>query len=863
MRLLKSLFIFLGLLISLLVMATHNRAGEITFKQINDFTYEITVITYTSSLPGAADRPFLYVDFGDELAQDVARVEKVPLPNDYYWNKYVVEHTFPGIGTYEIVVEDPNRNYGVNNIPNSVYVVFTIQTILKIDPVLGYNNTPVLLNPPIDRAARSHLFVHNPVAYDPDGDSITFKLTECLGNEGEPIPGYEFPVASDTFFMEAVSGNLIWNTPMETGSFNVAINIEEWREGYKIGNIVRDMQIDVFDTENQPPINHPIEECCIQAGDTLSFEIESSDANSDSIQLTLLGGPVVFDDYPAEELEILESVPGYTKTRFFWPTHWSHIRHRPYNFVVKAIDINEDISLVDIDNFSVKIIGAAPKKLQAFPNTNSVNLQWYSSEHENIKSYRVYRKVDSSDYEFDKCQQGLEDSLGFVYLGNTNSANDTVFLDNNNEEGLDQGNLYCYRVVAEYTDGALSYPSNEVCVELEKGTPLIINTSVLETSETEGKVFLRWLVPRFGINDFPGPYRYIISRAIGEDDFQVIDSTLTELNDSVYIDSLVNTIDSRVYYRIETFNLTPRIQIGHTSYSSTVFMTTQSSHATLELNFLKNVPWFIDQYNIYRKSNSEFELIDSTENNYYRDTGLINDQEYFYKLEAKGYLSTDKQNVTNINWSSVVSGIPYDNQAPEKPHISLQVNCEDYSNLLSWEYEGGIQSEDISQFYIYYSNLIGASFTKIDSVSVNSNWNYLHIPELNPGGHYGISAVDYNFNESSIANIIAPDTCGLYVLPNVFTPNNDYVNDILKPVKAELSYIERIDFKLYNRIGVKVFETTDPAINWDGKINDRTVSPGVYFYVCDIYERRSIGVLHGTPLSGFIYILTGDKEGRE
>ena len=36
--------------------ATHNRAGEITYRQLSDLTYEITITTFTYTL-SLADRP--------------------------------------------------------------------------------------------------------------------------------------------------------------------------------------------------------------------------------------------------------------------------------------------------------------------------------------------------------------------------------------------------------------------------------------------------------------------------------------------------------------------------------------------------------------------------------------------------------------------------------------------------------------------------------------------------------------------------------------------------------------------------------------------------------------------------------------
>jgi gliding motility-associated-like protein len=74
-------------------------------------------------------------------------------------------------------------------------------------------------------------------------------------------------------------------------------------------------------------------------------------------------------------------------------------------------------------------------------------------------------------------------------------------------------------------------------------------------------------------------------------------------------------------------------------------------------------------------------------------------------------------------------------------------------------------------------------------------------------------------------------------LPNVFTPNNDTYNDLFTPYPGYTS-VDRIDIQIFNRWGVLVFESFDPAINWDGK--DKTskmeCASGVYFYICDVYE---------------------------
>ena len=64
--------LLLLLLNGLFLSATHNRAGEITYVQLSDLTYEITLttFTYTKSL---ADRPQLDVNWGDNSISTASR----------------------------------------------------------------------------------------------------------------------------------------------------------------------------------------------------------------------------------------------------------------------------------------------------------------------------------------------------------------------------------------------------------------------------------------------------------------------------------------------------------------------------------------------------------------------------------------------------------------------------------------------------------------------------------------------------------------------------------------------------------------------------------------------------------------------
>ena len=64
-------------------------------------------------------------------------------------------------------------------------------------------------------------------------------------------------------------------------------------------------------------------------------------------------------------------------------------------------------------------------------------------------------------------------------------------------------------------------------------------------------------------------------------------------------------------------------------------------------------------------------------------------------------------------------------------------------------------------------------------------------------------------------------------VPNAFTPNGDGNNDVLF-VRGR--YITSLEFKVFDRWGEKVFETTDQAMGWDAMYKGKPVDPAVFVY---------------------------------
>ncbi|MFN8259060.1 MAG: hypothetical protein U0W24_25450 [Bacteroidales bacterium] len=284
-------FLAIGILIQWPVFATHNRAGEITYVQKGDYTFEITLTTYTYT-KAPADRPELDIYFGDGTYATVPRAngDGTYLPDDYKKNIYIITHTYPGPGTFIIMMQDPNRNEGVLNIPNSVNIKFAVRTILQINQIVGSNSTPVMLNPPIDKAARNQIFIHNANAFDPDGDSLSYKLVTCLGDNGQPITNYFLPPAKNSIKVNPVNGDLVWDYPENLGIFNVAVEISEWRRGVRIGSIIRDIQIEVVETDNKPPVIDTLQDYCVEADSTIKFQVVAHDTQNEEVTLSSTSG---------------------------------------------------------------------------------------------------------------------------------------------------------------------------------------------------------------------------------------------------------------------------------------------------------------------------------------------------------------------------------------------------------------------------------------------------------------------------------------------------------------------------------------------------------------------------------------------
>jgi len=99
-----------------------------------------------------------------------------------------------------------------------------------------------------------------------------------------------------------------------------------------------------------------------------------------------------------------------------------------------------------------------------------------------------------------------------------------------------------------------------------------------------------------------------------------------------------------------------------------------------------------------------------------------------------------------------------------------------------------------------------------------------------PGSYTATVTID-GCSASSSVNVT--NDCYMNI-PNVFTPNGDGLNDYFFPRQALTSGLTSFSISIYNRWGIKVFESTSlTGAGWDGKLGGVDQPEDVYIYIID------------------------------
>ena len=655
------IFFKTALLISFIIFcsselySTNIRAGEIIAKRISSssLTYEFTIIGYTDT-GSEVEFGGGKFDFGDGNIIDVLdesafSSDKILLENQVALNLFKVIHTFQAPGRYVVNYFEQNRNAEIVNMENSVDTPFFIETEILIDPFFGLNNTPVLLIPPIDNGIVGIRYIHNPGAFDPDGDSLSYELVIPLQDELNEVTNYRYPNSQEfyineynegregglgppLFTLDSITGDLVWDAPGSEGEYNFAFRVVEWRkvgdQWFKLGHVTRDMQVIIDDSDNERPLLEVLDPICVEAGTLIRDTVSGDDPNFDDVKIEAFGGSFEFISSPSTYFPNPASYQKSPAELFFeWQTNCSHVRERPYEVQFKITDSPPwGPRLVEFKNWQIQIVAPAPEGLEVIPQPDrSAQITWDTYSCDNADKIQIWRRIGSFDYEPDNCEVGIPEGSGYEMIGEIN-GDEILFIDNNQGERLAPGSKYCYRILAEFPipEGGTSYVSDEVCLIIEADAPVITNVSVEETDKNNGVNMLKWIPPQtLDTLLFPKPYSYRVFRF---DDFISSDTLFKSniISDTFLIDTDINTDENIYNYRVEVFSnlpLSDTIPIDISSHASSVRLELNGSQNSINLNWNFNVPWsnssknypfhYIYRNNVSGYSSDQFILIDS------------------------------------------------------------------------------------------------------------------------------------------------------------------------------------------------------------------------------------------------------------
>lgn len=908
------IFLIAGILLSYTsLQASHNLAGQITYKRLGPNFYEILLTTYTDPTAAGVDRCTADIEIWGgqgtnktliEVLRDVPRENgnaggcESPARMGIFIrptikkNYYRATFRFNGPGVFELRYRDVARINNVINIANSGNTAFYVATTLNNNPFIGDNNSPLLLNDPLDDACTNKLWTHNPGGYDPDGDSLVYSLINCQQydppNLNTPISvaNYQFPGSfGGAFTIDRQTGLVTWNTPQTVGIYNISILIEEYRDGRKIGYVIRDMAIFVKPCNNKPPIIEALRDTCVKAGAFVSFPVRAYDPDPfDSLYfylnngMELNNGPFAVPISPASLSYFTPNVPppvNYpVRTRmpqeviaqFDWQTDCSHIRSAFYQVDFYAHDnFGNNPTLAANHVTKIRVVPESVTNLNATPGSRKITLNWDPHPCTNAIGYEIYRnEIGAGEPDTACCKGGLKN---YKLLAYNDGYSNTTYVDaGTDSSGLEYRERYCYKVIAMFVGNVRSCASKDTCLKILRDMPVIVRDSVIVTDNSAGLLQIRWTKPKvteIDTNFFPAPYTYRLyeGRGVNTNSFNLIASNIN-FEDTAYISTTLNTEATGYRHRVYLHDANER-RVSGSPRASSVYLSTIAADRAIRLVWKEYVPWLNKQYFIFRSDNfdgpyNQIATVNGTGGNQHsyidrgeNGQGLEIGKTYCYFVRSRGTFNTDEIddtylfNDSNRRCDSATDTVPPCLPGPDS--IFVKDDCENFLVEFKLIQPDSLCAGDLKYYSVYFSRTPGGPYTQL--VARTTHPDSLRLTVNNAAlrsiaGCFVITATDTivsnevpQGNESPPSQEYCFDNCPVFTVPNVMSLNGDGINDVIRLTDLTKNRgIKSVFFRVYDRWGMLIHDSRDPENLWNGSIknNGTEVLPGYYFYTIDV-----------------------------
>lgn len=410
----KLILLSVLLVLGIGVQARHIAGGELWVTHLSGDKYIINLRFFRDCSPGAADfDQGVTVGIYDKLTNAEMDTFRLARGKNYKTNvgnnSCITSTSCIDVQEYSLEVQLPKSQYG-----NKAGYYFSWQRCCRngviqniVDPgatgIAYYSeipspfpsggsqfidNHPIFNKPPVEFLCVGKNLSYNFNVTDSDGDSLVYSLVTPLQGNADtaqvisvspgPYPEVTWEAGYDENNSVGGSPELTINpktgtinvTPQDIGVFVISILVEEYRNGLKIGEVRRELELFVFDCRNSfsdpPVITSTVENTQIEfiTGQTKCVEFNVSDPESDIVSLSFQSPDI---DLAANGAKVTRSpVSGQTPLtgEFCWNPPCNIDDSKPITVQILATDNNGcPIKNYDTIQFQIVIkkqLGAAP-----------------------------------------------------------------------------------------------------------------------------------------------------------------------------------------------------------------------------------------------------------------------------------------------------------------------------------------------------------------------------------------------------------------------------------------------------------------------------------------------------------------------
>lgn len=299
-------------------IATHGMGADITYQCLAPNQYQVT-LTFFRDCAGITPATTEYLTITSVtcgvstnlvLSQVGTAVDVTPLCPSLVSacvggagasNFGIEQYTYRGLlmlpagcgNDWELGWKNCCRNFAISTLngPGNQSMYVGAQLDNTVTPC---NSSPLFTNIPTPIVCVNQPVIYNHGITDPDGDSLVFSLGPCQQDFGLPVSysaGFSAttPLLSSTgVTIDPLTGSINF-TPNQLQIGVICVLVEEYRNGVKIGETMRDMQFSVTNCSNIPPVASGVNgnagvfdlDFCVGANNC--FDILMTDVDLDNI----------------------------------------------------------------------------------------------------------------------------------------------------------------------------------------------------------------------------------------------------------------------------------------------------------------------------------------------------------------------------------------------------------------------------------------------------------------------------------------------------------------------------------------------------------------------------------------------------